>query len=379
MMGEADKDKAGKTEQPQQHKQEEHYSTSRGIKIATLEQVVNTEFPEREPLLSPWLRDGESVMLFAEAGLGKSMFAMSLALAVAGGGEYLGWKAPKKRKVLYIDGEMHIQDIQERARMLVGALGDSVDQQAALANTTIIARQYQEPNVEFPDMNTEEGQKNLFRLIEEGAADGVPYDLVVLDNLSTLATIADENAASSFNSVLELLIRLKQSKTACILVHHSGKDPKKYRGSSKLTTTFEVMIGLERSNAGEDMYNAAFKMTWHKFRGRRDDQTIEREAWLQDVDDGGKRKQWAYSLSEDERIGVVLQRLKSLEYTTNKELADSLPFDCSAPTMTRMKQKLIAGGHITDEEWMGCMQQAKALRNEKGQKEEDNGESERDF
>jgi DNA invertase Pin-like site-specific DNA recombinase len=58
-------------------------------------------------------------------GVGKSLFALSAALAVAGGGEFLGWTTAKKEggwRVLYIDGEMHIADIQERANLLLDAV-----------------------------------------------------------------------------------------------------------------------------------------------------------------------------------------------------------------------------------------------------------------
>ena len=66
-------------------------------------------------------------MVYAATGVGKSMFALSAALAIAGGGEFLGWKPDERAngagwRVLYIDGEMHVADIQERARMLMHAV-----------------------------------------------------------------------------------------------------------------------------------------------------------------------------------------------------------------------------------------------------------------
>ena len=66
-------------------------------------------------------------MVYAATGVGKSMFALSAALAIAGGGEFLGWKSDERAngrqwRVLYIDGEMHVGDIQERVRMLMHAV-----------------------------------------------------------------------------------------------------------------------------------------------------------------------------------------------------------------------------------------------------------------
>ena len=71
----------------------------------------------------------------------------SRALAIAGGGEFLGWK-PEERtsgegwRVLYVDGEMHIGDIQERARVLLDTV-PHVDRQKAGANLRFLGRQHQ--------------------------------------------------------------------------------------------------------------------------------------------------------------------------------------------------------------------------------------------
>jgi hypothetical protein len=118
------------------------------IKIPSLGELLDSKFRYRKFLLSPWLREHESCMVYADTGVGKSMFALSAALAVAGGGEFLGWKPDQKAtgapwKVLYVDGEMHIGDIQERARLLLNAV-PNIDRDRARANLRFIARQHQD-------------------------------------------------------------------------------------------------------------------------------------------------------------------------------------------------------------------------------------------
>ena len=66
------------------------------LKAPTLQQLLETTFSDRQHLLFPWLREQESCMVYAATGVGKSMFALSAALAIAGGGEFLGWKSDER-------------------------------------------------------------------------------------------------------------------------------------------------------------------------------------------------------------------------------------------------------------------------------------------
>ena len=59
------------------------------LKAPTLQQLLEATFSDRQHLLFPWLREQESCMVYADTGVGKSLFALSAALAVAGGGELL--------------------------------------------------------------------------------------------------------------------------------------------------------------------------------------------------------------------------------------------------------------------------------------------------
>ena len=44
------------------------------------------------------------------------MVALSIGMAIAAGGTLLRWNAPKKRKILIVDGEMPLVSLQERLR-----------------------------------------------------------------------------------------------------------------------------------------------------------------------------------------------------------------------------------------------------------------------
>ena len=338
---------------------------TRPLRTISLGSLLSLDLPPREHLLSPWLRQGESVLIFAPTGVGKSLFALSLALAITGSGSFLGWDAPKERKVLYVDGEMPIDDIRDRAAMLLPTVGGNPD--AASRNMTFMARQYQplRMDVEFPDLATDTGRDAVLRIAREEKA-----ELVILDNLSTLATIDDENSASSFNGPVAFLLKMKQAGLACILIHHSGKaSSSAYRGSSKIATTFEVILGLNKHTdplMNNDPDKTAFRADWHKFRGKREagigtalDIVLESHGAM--TKGGQSHAQWVCEAAMDQQIENLLALLKSGEYKNQKELAAAM--GCTQGTVSKLRKKAIAKDLITEKGWMGYMNRANSKDN----------------
>lgn len=310
-----------------------------GYKVLSLGDLLALPIPPREHLIMPWLKQAESAMVYAPPGVGKSMFALSLAVAIAGGGPFLSWAAPKPRRVLVVDGEMHMEDIKDRADLIL-AKQAGTDEQQARKNLMVFARQWQRPEIEFPDLATEEGR----RVVENMAAH---CDLVILDNLSTLATLEDENAASSFNDIKKLLAKLKQRNIACILIHHTGKSKTTYRGSSMLATTFEVIIGLEQTTGKRAATGTAFSIRWEKYRGQRDSSIRAWDAWLD-------AEGWHHEVSPHEEIDRMLEELETGLYGTQSALAEAL--GKRPDEITRLKKKAIASGRIEDHRWQELLE-----------------------
>jgi hypothetical protein len=314
------------------------------LKTLTLQQLFDKEFPPREHLITPWLREGESALIWSEPGVGKSMLSLSVALCIAGGGELMGWKSEKPRRVLVVDGEQHIEDIKERAVFLMGTV-DGVDANEAAQNVTVFARQDQDPEATFPDLADTEGQTELFKRAVDGE-----FDLVILDNFSTLATIEDENSAAAFNPVMDFLLKMKQARIATILVHHANKGGKDFRGSSKLATTFEVILGLQKPTSGEKRYGTAFDIEWTKYRRLKDETVGGRSVWLD-----GDPLAWGYKVSEDEKVNDLVRLVRTGQFTTQKQLAEAIP--CSTGSLTNLKRKAIHEFKlISKDEWKDCME-----------------------
>lgn len=292
------------------------------LRMPTLGQLLDANFRERQHLLYPWFREAESCMVYAATGVGKSLFALSAALAVAGGGEFLGWKVEKKTsgegwKVLYLDGEMHIGDIQERAKALIPAI-PGINKDQALSNLSFLPRQYQKPDTKFPLITKEDGMRFIREQVGKGKA-----DLIILDNFTTLGEVEDENAASSFNDIQQFLLSLKMEQVATILVHHAGKSGD-FRGSSKLAATFETIVQLEKmDNIEEEHGEASFRVRWNKVRAGGKKKKV-RDVAAKLVTKGGDYdanvQEWIYMASDLARFDDMRDRLEDGQFKTQVEM-----------------------------------------------------------
>jgi AAA domain len=339
------------------YQQAEHKAQQRTnrLKMPTLAQLLASSFGERRHLLFPWLREQESCMLYADTGIGKSMFALSAALAVAGGGEFLGWKpndAPGDQgwRVLYVDGEMHIADIQERAQMLLGAV-PGINRDLVGKNLRFLARQHQEPDAMFPSITEPAGTGFILERVQRG-----PLDLVVLDNFSTLGEVEDENAASSFNAIQQFLLQLKVQGVATILVHHANKTGKDFRGSSKLAATFETIIRLERLRDKSTHDTAQFRVRWDKVRAGGPKRTVRdvvarlitEEPKPEDGFGARGRTIWTFEDADLSLLDLLKEHLCAGDFRSQAEIADF--FGKSPPMAREYIDRGIRAGMFTEEQ-----------------------------
>jgi putative DNA primase/helicase len=185
------------------HEQPEHALATIGI-----DDLIAMEIPERELLLDPILPAKGLMMIHARRGGSKTFLALAMGLAVAGGTSLLRWSAPKARRVLYVDGEMTLIDLQKRVAALKAGIGVNIRNE----HFRLLAADH----TDVPDLATEAGQRALDPLLY-----GV--DLLIVDNISTLCWAGSDNSAGSWTSMQEWILRLRKRGLAVLLVHHSGK------------------------------------------------------------------------------------------------------------------------------------------------------------
>ena len=287
----------------------------------------------QEDILKPFIKDGDATLIYSPSGVGKSFFSLGVAVAIASGGEFLGYEAPTPRKVMYIDGEMSKWQLMTR----VGASTTINNKSLVNQNLSFVNRELTQEML--PDIGSESEWKMAHRDIVKSGV-----EVVVFDNFSTLALgVEDENSASSFNNTLELVLSLKQSSILPILIHHANKTGQSYRGSTKIEAIFSNIISLERSKAIDLSLGAGFRVKFTKNRNEYSEFTEPRTVQLV------KGEGWKVVKTDDDFDEKVLAELKSFKHTNQTELGEAL--DVNQSTIARSKKRLIANKKISESEW----------------------------
>lgn len=199
--------------------------------------------PERRPiLLDGLLRQGELMVVVAEASVGKSWWCMQMALHLAEGhGEFLGFGIRRECRVLYAHQEMDAEGAYDRWRILIGEDGTIPPR---------IDDCYDQITLGVIEEQLQEGPRRTRRLIPAGyeeleariAADRP--DVCFIDTWGAVYD-ANENDKQATNAVAKQLARIAATYgCAIVVVHHYRKlgtsdagrgDPfEAARGSSRL-------------------------------------------------------------------------------------------------------------------------------------------------
>lgn len=259
-------------------------STPATLCVLTLSELMSRDFPERQPLLAPWLLTQSLSMIHAWRGIGKTHVALGIAYAVATGGSFLTWSAPQPRRVLYVDGEMPGAALRDRLKGMIEADERDFDP----SYLKIVTPDAQDGPM--PDLATTEGQ----HLVEQAATD---VDLIILDNISTLCRSAGpENDAESWRGPQEWALRMRRAGKAVLFIHHSGKGGGQ-RGSSKREDTLDVVINLKRPPDYSEEEGARFELRYEKYRNGKGEESKPIEARL-DQDEHG-RVSWTWKSVDD--------------------------------------------------------------------------------
>lgn len=216
-------------------------------------ELCKAKIPERKMIL-PWLPEGGLAMIYAPRGLGKTFFGISLAVTVASGDRFLRWDVQAPRGVLYVDGEMRLQEYRERLVQFVKkepqcplrTLSHETFYQSFERDLSITCGQIQAAMLDLLDVDTR-------------------IKLVVIDNLSVLAHLPEDKGDYWRAEFLPFLISLRRRGVAVLLIHHAGKNGDQ-RGASAREDALDAVIKLSKVD-DEKSDGARFQVQFAKSRG----------------------------------------------------------------------------------------------------------------
>lgn len=265
---------------------------SQPLACVSLADFLSKELPPREIMLSPWLTKQSLVMLYAWRGIGKSWLALSIGYAVACGGSILGWAASQKRRVLFVDGELPAPTLQQRLSLIV----NSFDGEPERDGFQLLTPDLQKNGV-MPNLLTSIGRE----MIDYHANDA---DLIIVDNLSTLARGGKENEGESWLPVQEWALRHRAQGRSILFVHHAGKGGAQ-RGTSRREDVLDTVISLRRPTEYQTSEGAKFELHFEKARNLTGDDAQSFEVELKSFVD---RIEWKYKPASD----AILDRVEAL-------------------------------------------------------------------
>lgn len=230
-------------------------------RIYSLDELLQMDLPPIEWLLYPFIPIKGVCMIAAPRGIGKSFLAMTMAIAVSSGISFLGFKAEKRYRVLYMDGEMNGRTLQDRFNALIAGFeqnGQSVNTE----NLHIYGCDFQN-DATMPDIANPRHWPSLDNAIRDIGN----VDLIILDNIYTLYNCPDENAASNWQAFNKWSVLQRAEGRSVLWIHHTGKDADKGgRGSSAIETILDASILLKRPQGYATNQGAIISVEYTKCR-----------------------------------------------------------------------------------------------------------------
>lgn len=219
-----------------------------------LGEFLERDVPQSTELLGKLILAGSVGMLVAPRGCGKSLLAMTIGYAVAGGKLLAPWGIGSGDEVCLIDGEMREEGLQTRLRLLHAKNTRHNSIEMVTRKLHIISRDAAGDLI--GSIDTMEGQEAFDKIIPDTAK------LIIIDNLSALTTSGREDAAS-FALIKQWIIKKRLDGVAVLLVHHTGKS-----GTQRGTSVHEDLLdyAIKLSPRDDESGKTAFILEHTKLR-----------------------------------------------------------------------------------------------------------------
>lgn len=294
------------------------------LRPLSVAQFLTLEIPGREMMLGPWLPEKGLAMIHSPRGVGKTHFATTAGYAVASAGAFLGFQAPRPRRVVYLDGEMPANAMQLRLAALVAGFKTEPPDPSFFR---ILSADLIEGGL--PDLATDEGQAEIDAAIGDA-------ELIIVDNISTLVRSGKENEAEGWLPVQGWALAHRRAGRSILFIHHAGKGGLQ-RGTSRREDVLDSVVALRRPKDYRSEEGARFELVFEKARGFFGADAREFEAKYEERNGAAV---WSRTEIADVELMQVVDVIR--DGMSIREAADELGIHRSK--VERLRKKAIEGG-----------------------------------
>jgi DNA-binding MarR family transcriptional regulator len=309
---------------------EKSWSDALNESVVTASQLAQLALKPRRKLLGDWLCEGDLGFIFAFRGVGKTWFALGIGQALATGGKLGDWQAQEPVKVLYVDGEMPPDLIRDRCDGLDGRNAGKLE---FLNHEILFERTGKVLNITKPEVQ----QAITHRCVNTDSK------VLILDNLSTLASGMRENEADSWELVNPWLLDLRRRKIAVIIIHHAGRSGEMRGTSKREDNVFWIIVLDDAKKNADDKRGARFISRFTK-PSRNTQEDLAGYEWHFVTDSATGEVSISHRLAQtmDVFLGLIEDGI-----TECSEIAEEMKI--SKPSVSRLAKQAIKAGKITKE------------------------------
>lgn len=217
-------------------KSENHRPAKTPLRVLTLSDLG--DLPEPHDFIEGALCDGQCSVIYGDANVGKSFFALDAALHVARGKEWFG-RGVDAGAVIYVAGE---GGGGMKRRIAAHMQWHGITDPSAI------------PFALIPDVVDFRDKASVGTLIETAgelsARFGMPVRWIIVDTLSRALAGGNENAPDDMGALIRGADRLRLATGAHVtFIHHTGKDDTKgARGHSSLRAAVDTEMEVRRQD-----------------------------------------------------------------------------------------------------------------------------------
>ncbi|HEY8213192.1 MAG TPA: AAA family ATPase [Methylocystis sp.] len=199
---------------------------------------LRLELPPRDYLLGELLCTTSRWLLIGETGIGKTLFCLDMAGAIAAGRSFLDWNGWRRSRVMYLDGELPAETFKERIEIIAARYGCDLELFG-------YSRDVLGPN-DMPPLNVPAGQQWLWREINI-----VKPDIIFFDSIMCLMN-GDMKDDMSWEPVKQLIRKISSRRIAQVWMHHTGHDNSKGFGTKTREWEMDTVAMLTRASDDTD-------------------------------------------------------------------------------------------------------------------------------